>query len=65
MTFSNSLPVVDKRLIGLRFCGIFGFFPGFGKVIIFVSFQEHRKYDSLRHWLNNVLNEPEVFLEGA
>jgi hypothetical protein len=39
MTFSNNLPVVHKRLIGLKFCGNFGSLPGFGKVIILGSFQ--------------------------
>jgi hypothetical protein len=32
ITFSNSLPVVDKWLIGRKFCGNFGSLPGFGKL---------------------------------
>jgi hypothetical protein len=35
--FSNSLPIVDKRLIGGKFRGNFGLLPGFGKVITFAS----------------------------
>jgi len=52
MTFSNSWPILDKRLIGLKLCGNFGSLPGFGKVIIFASFQEPGKCDSFRQWLN-------------
>jgi hypothetical protein len=55
MTFTNSLPVVDKRLIGLKICGDLGSLPGFGKVIIFASFQAFGKYDSLRQWLNRCI----------
>jgi hypothetical protein len=40
VTFSNSLPVVSKKLIGLGFCGNFGSLPGFGGVNILASFQE-------------------------
>jgi hypothetical protein len=29
MTFSNNLPVVDRRLIGRKFLGNFGSLPGF------------------------------------
>jgi hypothetical protein len=39
MIFSNSLPVVEKRLIGRKFCGNFGSLPGFGNVITFAFFQ--------------------------
>jgi hypothetical protein len=52
MTFWNNLPVVDKRLIGLKFCGNFESLPGFGEVIILASFQELGKYDSRKQWLN-------------
>jgi hypothetical protein len=45
MTFSNSLPVIDKKLIGRKFCGNFGSLPGFGNVITFASFQGFRKWD--------------------
>jgi hypothetical protein len=33
MTFSKRLPLVDRRLIGLKFCGNFGSLPGFGKMM--------------------------------
>jgi hypothetical protein len=33
ITFSNSLPVVEKRLIGRKFWGKFGSLPDFGNVI--------------------------------
>jgi hypothetical protein len=59
MTFSNSFPVVDKRLIGHKFCGNLGSLPGFGKVINFASFQ------ALDNGYINALNEPRVSLEGA
>jgi hypothetical protein len=39
VTFSKRLPVVDNRLIGRRFGDNLGSLPGFGKVIIFASFQ--------------------------
>jgi hypothetical protein len=32
ITFSNILPVVDKRLTGRKFLGNFGSLPGFGGV---------------------------------
>jgi hypothetical protein len=37
--FLNSLPVVDKRLIGCKFFGNFASLPGFGNVITFAFFQ--------------------------
>lgn len=40
ITFSNSLPVVDKRLIGRKLCGNLGSLPAFGKVITSASFRE-------------------------
>jgi hypothetical protein len=52
ITFSNSLPVVGKRLIGSRFLGNVGSLPGFGKVIIFASFQGVGKWKIRRQWLN-------------
>jgi hypothetical protein len=39
ISFSNNLPVVDKRLIGRKFGENFEYFPGFGRVTIFTSFQ--------------------------
>jgi hypothetical protein len=52
ISFSNSLPVVDKRLIGCKFWGNCGSLPGFDRVMIFVSFQNGRKWPSWRQWLN-------------
>jgi hypothetical protein len=52
MTFSNSLPAVGRRLIGLRFWRNFGFLPGFGKVITFASFQDDGRCDRRKQWLN-------------
>jgi hypothetical protein len=43
ISFSNSLPVVDKRLIGSKFGGNFGSLPGFGRVMILASFQGAEK----------------------
>jgi hypothetical protein len=42
----KSLPVVDRRLIGRKFHGKFGFLPGFGRAIILVSFQDAGKWQS-------------------
>jgi hypothetical protein len=39
MYFSKLLPVVDRRLMGRTFSGIFGFLPGFGRAMILASFQ--------------------------
>jgi hypothetical protein len=52
ITFSNSWPVVDRRLIGRKFSGNFGSLPGLGKVVTFASFQWFVKCDSRRQWLN-------------
>jgi len=52
MTFSKSLPVFGRGLIGLKFCGNFGSFPGFGKTITLASFQEDGKYDNRKQRLN-------------
>jgi hypothetical protein len=52
ITFSNSLPVVDKRIIGRKFWGNFWPLPGFGNVTNFVSFQGFGIWDSRRQWLN-------------
>jgi hypothetical protein len=46
ITFSNSLPIVDKRLIGSQFWGNLWSLPVFCKVIIFASFQDIRKCES-------------------
>jgi hypothetical protein len=52
ITFSKSLLVVDNRLIGRRFSGNLGSFPGFGKVIMFASFQHLGKWESRMQLLN-------------
>jgi hypothetical protein len=39
ITFSRSLPVVGKRLMGRKFLGNVGSLPGFGKAITFAFFQ--------------------------
>jgi hypothetical protein len=46
------LPVVGRRLIGRKFWGNFESLSGFGKVIIFASFQGFGKCDKRRQWLN-------------
>jgi hypothetical protein len=51
ITFSNSLPFVDRRLIGRKFWGNFGSLLGFGNVMIFASFQDFGKWDNRRQWL--------------
>jgi hypothetical protein len=48
MTFSNNLPVMDKRIMGRQFLGNFGSLPGFGDVMTFASFQGFGKWDSRR-----------------
>jgi hypothetical protein len=60
--FSISLPVVDKRLIGRKFCGNFGFLPGFGKVITFSSFQDVGKCASRIQWLSHFTDEHRLWL---
>jgi hypothetical protein len=55
-TFSNSLPVVDRRLIGRKFWGNFVSLQGFGNVMTFASFQDFGKWDSGRQWLNKRTN---------
>jgi hypothetical protein len=62
ITFSTSLPVVDKRLIGHKFCGILGSLLGCGNVIYFASFQAFRKWDSRRQWLNKCVRCTSCFL---
>jgi hypothetical protein len=52
ITFSNSLPVVNKRPIGRKFWGNFGSLPDFGNVITFSSSQGFGKLDSRRQWIN-------------
>jgi hypothetical protein len=43
MTFSKSLPVVDKRQIGRQFWGNFGSLSGFGNIVTFASSQDFEK----------------------
>jgi hypothetical protein len=52
ITFSTSLPVVGRRLIGCQFGGNLGSLPGFGNLITFAPFQGFVKWDSERQWLN-------------
>jgi hypothetical protein len=40
ITFPKGLVVVDNKQIGHKFWGNLGSFTGFGKAIIFVSFQD-------------------------
>jgi hypothetical protein len=62
ITFSNSLPVVDKRLIGRKLWGNLESFLGFGKVIIFASFQIVGKWESRRQWLISCVKCTKVVL---
>jgi hypothetical protein len=67
ISFSNSLPTVDKRLIGHNFWRNFESLLGFGRVTILYSFQCDRKWLSQRQGLNKypMLNAKEVFLEDT
>jgi hypothetical protein len=51
ITFSNSLPVVGKRLVDRTFSGNVGSLRSFGNVIIFASFQGIRKWEIRKLWL--------------
>jgi hypothetical protein len=55
-TSSNSLLLVDKRLIGGKLWGHFGFLLVFSNIINFASFQGIGKWDSRRQWLNKCVN---------
>jgi hypothetical protein len=46
MAFSNSSPLVARKLIGLKFCWNCASLLGFDKVITFASFQDDGKGDS-------------------
>jgi hypothetical protein len=48
ISLSNSLSVVDKRLIGRKFWGI----PGFGRVLNFASSQGSGVWPNWKQWLN-------------
>jgi hypothetical protein len=52
INFSNSLPAVNKRLIGRKFRGNFGSLPGFDNVMTPASFQDFGKWDNRRQCLN-------------
>jgi hypothetical protein len=52
ISFSDSLPVMDKRLIGRKFGGNLESLPDFGRVMIFASLQSAGKWPSRRQWLN-------------
>jgi hypothetical protein len=60
---SNRLPVVDKRLIRLKFWGNLWSLPCFSKVITFASFQDVGKWDSRRQWLNKCVKCTNGLLE--
>jgi hypothetical protein len=64
-TFSNNFPFVDRRLISRKFCGNFGYLPGFGKVITFASFKTMAKVTAESNDKIGVPDEPVAFLEGA
>jgi hypothetical protein len=51
-TFLNSLPTVDKRLIGRKWWRNFGSLRGFGNIMTFASFQDFGKWNRRRQWLN-------------
>jgi hypothetical protein len=52
MTFSNNLPVVERRLIGCIFWGNFGSLPGFRNVMTFATFKDFGKWERRIQWLN-------------
>jgi hypothetical protein len=52
MTFSNKLPLVERRLIGCEFWEKYGSLSGFGIDMNFSSFQDFGKWESRRQWLN-------------
>jgi hypothetical protein len=52
ISFSNSLPVVNKRLIGRMFWGNSGTLRGFGRVMFFAAFQGAGKWLSRKEWLH-------------
>jgi hypothetical protein len=56
ITFSNSFPVVSRRLIGRKFRGNFESLPIFGNVMNFASFQDFWKWDSWCLWLIKFVN---------
>jgi hypothetical protein len=52
ITISNSLPVVDKRLLGRNFWRKVLSLPGFGRLMIYTSFQGAWRWLSRKQWLN-------------
>jgi hypothetical protein len=53
--FWNTFSIMDKRLIGHKFGGNLGSMPGFGRVMIFASFQGVGKCWSRRQRLNKLV----------
>jgi hypothetical protein len=43
---------MNKRLIGREFWGYFGSLMGFGRIMIFASFQGAGNWPNGRQWLN-------------
>jgi hypothetical protein len=60
-TFSNSLMVVGRILIGLKFWGNFGFLPDCGKIIAFAFLEEDGKHESHKQWLIRCVRWTSVF----
>jgi hypothetical protein len=55
IAFSNNLPIVDKRHIEHKIWGNFGSLSCLDEVNMFASFQDCRKWDSQKHWLNKCM----------
>jgi hypothetical protein len=55
ITFSNSLPVLERTLIGHKFWGNFWSLRCYGNVMNFAFFQDFGKWDSRRQWLNKCI----------
>jgi hypothetical protein len=68
MTFSNNLPVVERRLIGHKLGGNFGSLPGFGNVMTFATLQGFDKLDNRRQcqvYQCSPWKVPEAFIWNA
>lgn len=63
--FSNTLPVVDKRLIGHKFEEKSGSLPSFGRVMNFASFRGAGKRPSRSQLLNICLKCTRGLLENC
>jgi hypothetical protein len=51
ISFSYSFPVVDKKVIGLRFWENLGSLQGFGKIVTFAFLQDVAKCECRMRWL--------------